>query len=198
MEDKNQGMLLAGWWGENSYRFWLGEADGNELWEQGTAAAAAAAATATAQLFSIWQSGPWAATDESDSCVQASLENPRFSLLFVWHCFRVWKELHSPYILRTPFPLALTFPSVQDVASPDQHSVAGWHHAGGISAVSKQGWYWHPLSGAPKFLSWCRDAEKEPLRTPMLKPSCLHSLGRPASKEVQQPLCRASGFGWHT
>lgn len=198
MEDKNQGMLLAGWWGENSYRFWLGEADGNELREQGTAAAAAAAATATAQLFSIWQSGPWAATDESDSCVQASLENPRFSLLFVWHCFRVWKDSHSPYILRTSFPLALTFPSVQDVASPDQHSVAGWHHAGGISTLSKQGWYWHPLSGAPKVLSWCWDAEKEPLRTPTLKPSCLHSLGRPAPKDVQQPLCRASGFGWHT
>jgi len=37
--------------GKNSYRFWLGEADGSELREQGTAAVAAAAATATAQLF---------------------------------------------------------------------------------------------------------------------------------------------------
>lgn len=52
----------------------------------------------------------------------------------------------------------------------------GWHRAGGISTVSKQGWYWHPPSGAPKVLSWCRDAEKEPVRTPTLKPSCLHSL----------------------
>lgn len=66
-------MFLAVWWGEKSYRFWLGEADGNELREQGTAAAAAAAATATAQLCSIWQRGPWAATDESDSCVCAGI-----------------------------------------------------------------------------------------------------------------------------
>lgn len=33
MEDKNQGMFLTVWWGENSCRFWPGEADGNELWE---------------------------------------------------------------------------------------------------------------------------------------------------------------------
>lgn len=84
MEDKNQGMFLAVWWGEKSYRFWLGEADGNELREQGTAAAAAAAATATAQLCSIWQRGPWAATDESDSCVCAGISGePSFSLSFV-------------------------------------------------------------------------------------------------------------------
>lgn len=61
-------MFLTIWGGKNSYRFWLGEADGSELWEQGTAAVAAAAATATAQVFSIWQ-GLWVARDESDSCV---------------------------------------------------------------------------------------------------------------------------------
>lgn len=35
--------------------------------------------------------------------------------------------------------LALTFPSAQDVANPDQHTVAGWHHAGETSTVSGQG-----------------------------------------------------------
>lgn len=67
--DKNQGMFLTVWGVENSCRLRLGEADGGEFWEQGTAAVAAAAATARVQLFSIWQKGLWAARDESHSCV---------------------------------------------------------------------------------------------------------------------------------
>lgn len=110
MEDKNQGMFLTVWWGGIAI---------DSDWEKQMAMNYENRALLLLQpLLQLPQLSSFHLTEGPLGshrwvrvlCVQASLENPRFSLSFVWHCFRVWKELLRPYNLRTPFPLNLLFP----------------------------------------------------------------------------------------
>lgn len=118
---------------KNSYRFWLGEADGSGLREQDTAAVAAATATATVQLFSIWQKGLWAAKDESDLCMlyRHLWRIPVFPFHLCHTAAGVEMNCTAPASYKHPFPSHSVFPSVWTAASPNGHSMAGLHHAGG-------------------------------------------------------------------
>lgn len=179
MEDKNQGMFLTVWWGEIAI---------DSDWEEQMAMNYENRALLLLQpLLQLPQLSSFPSDRRapgqpqmSQTCVCTGISGePQFFLFVCVTLLQGLKRVAQALHPKDTLSLALNFPSAQDVANPDQHSVAGWYPAGGISTVSKQGWYWHPPSGAPKVLSWCWDAEKEPVGTPTLKTPCLYSLEDP-------------------
>ena len=134
-------------------------------------------------------------------CVlQASLENSCFSLSFVWHCFKVWNEQRSPYILRAPFPLSLCLSQCLSCGQPRwaQHGWMAscrrdpWSLQARVSLASSECCSWSPELPPSQAEAAIEDVPIEATLLALLGKTCGFHL---QTQDVQQPCCKASGFG---